>query len=167
MDAVATAATELILSSQRLPPLLNVVHPRPITWKGVFESINSSIGGQPLKMVPLIEWLETLESTARDGGSEDLQRLVSAGTVRRGVIPRLSPQFVSEQPALKIVPFLRAVAAAARNVGHKLVEAGGVPSYETSKLQHYCASMSSLEPLGGEHAEAWVAHWRRLGFLDA
>ena len=69
------------------------------------------------------------------------------------------------QPAVKILPFLRGVSEAARSVGRNAVEAGGIPSYETRKLQQYSPSMKNLEPLGDAHASAWVAYWKQSGFL--
>lgn len=64
------------------------------------------------------------------------------------------------QPALKILPFLRGVAAAAEGA-----EAGGLPAFETGTLEAL-PGVAGLEPLGARHAEAWVRYWRAQGFVE-
>ena len=76
MDAVASAAKDLVVSSDQLPALVNVVHPRPIHWRDVIENINSSLD-QPLKIVPFEDWLKAVESNPSRGDSEELIRIVS------------------------------------------------------------------------------------------
>lgn len=74
-----------------------------------------------------------------------------------------------EQPALKIPEFFRGITitqARAASVNNATMEAGGVPQYATGKLQQYSPSFGALEPLGEAHARAWVAYWKKQGFLD-
>lgn len=78
MDAVATAATDFVLSSEHLPALVNVVHPRPSSWRGVMESINSSLG-RKLKLVPFADWLGAVEAIGSRGTSADVERVVGFG----------------------------------------------------------------------------------------
>lgn len=78
MDAVATAVTEMVLSTEYLPPLVNVSHPRPVTWHEVFTNINSSFKDTPLQIVPLDDWLQRLQAVSDEDASVDLQRIVSA-----------------------------------------------------------------------------------------
>ena len=76
MDAVATAATDFVLSSERLPALVNVVHPRLTPWRTIMEDINTSLGLQ-LRLVPFDQWLSALNVVAARATAEDTERLVS------------------------------------------------------------------------------------------
>ena len=76
MDAVAIAVKELILSNEKLPPLVNVVHPRPVPWRSIFDSVNSNLSTRALNIVPLHEWLQNLEDASQRGTQEDLERFV-------------------------------------------------------------------------------------------
>lgn len=67
---------ELILSSDRAPDLLNVVHPRPALWSDVLGAINSALGTQ-LPSVPYAQWLAKLEALGAHAGSAQLEAVVS------------------------------------------------------------------------------------------
>ncbi|GJE99007.1 acetyl-CoA synthetase-like protein [Phanerochaete sordida] len=146
MDAVATAATDFVLSSERLPALVNVVHPRLTPWRTIMDDVNTSLGLQ-LPLVPFDQWLGALNVVAARAASEDTERL----------------------PALKILPFLQGLASAqARATDLKLsaVEAGGTPRFDTFKLQQFSPAVRELEPLSAEHVAAWIGYWKKQGFLD-
>ena len=79
MDAVAAAVTELVLSQECLPQLLNVVHPKPVGWHDVMVNISDSVAKfsvGPLQLVSMNSWLQSLEDAAHAGTHEDLERLV-------------------------------------------------------------------------------------------
>ena len=75
MDAVASVASDFVCSSEKWPTLVNVVHPRPITWRNVMSDINANLKRQ-LKLVPFNEWLTALETIAAKGTVQDVERLV-------------------------------------------------------------------------------------------
>ena len=52
------------------------------------------------------------------------------------------------QPAIKILDFFRGLGKGARIV------------FATDELQKRSAAVRKLDPIGKEHAEAWVAYWR-------
>ena len=67
------------------------------------------------------------------------------------------------------MPFLRGIAAAdERRVSLEVpaAEAGGVPSYDTGKLQRFSPSVAELGALTEVHAKAWIDYWRKQGFLS-
>lgn len=76
MDAVANIILDLVVLPQPEPPLVNVVHPRPIAWDTVFKLINDAIGAN-LPAVPYAEWLSKLEAHDKDSSTQTLQKIVS------------------------------------------------------------------------------------------
>lgn len=69
MDAVAQLCSDLVFTTNAPPRLVNVVHPDPVTWRHVFEAINSSLDAD-LPFVPMAQWLGKLEALAGDLGSQ-------------------------------------------------------------------------------------------------
>src|ERR1700734_738249 len=66
MDAVSDCIIELAFHNQRLPPVLNIVHPRPIEWNTIIKLINDGLVLQkkiatPLPLVSFQEWFSNLE----------------------------------------------------------------------------------------------------------
>lgn len=167
MDACAGAVVDLITSDQPLPPLVNVVHPRPTPWRTIFQHLNNAVSTEPLAVVPLSEWIRTLVSRAPQGDIQDHEQLVSQSIVL--FTSKHSKQAKNRQPALKLLEFLRAIAAlerfAANAAGPLTMEAGGTPAYATARLQEHSKTARTLAPIGEQHAKAWVGYWRRRGFL--
>jgi hypothetical protein len=68
VDAVAQSILEIALSNKSPPPVLNVVHPRPITWSSMIatlcNALNQSKRFHPdgLKLVSFQKWFKLLES---------------------------------------------------------------------------------------------------------
>ena len=67
MDAVSDCIMELAFHHQRLPPVLNIAHPRPIAWNTMFKFVNEDLVLQkkldaPLPFIPFPEWLSIVES---------------------------------------------------------------------------------------------------------
>lgn len=77
MDTVATAITDLVLSAQPLPRLVNVTHPHLVQWREIIENISVALHGKPLPIVPFDEWLRTLTEVSLQAKPEDLTRIVS------------------------------------------------------------------------------------------
>ena len=70
MDVVSDCITELAFHHQRLPPVLNIAHPRPTDWNTIFKLINDALVLQkkldaPLPLVSFQEWFSNVESHAR------------------------------------------------------------------------------------------------------
>ena len=84
MDAVSNSIVELIFHNKRLPPVLNVVHPRPTEWNTVIKIIGDALVLQkklssPLDLISFQEWFYILEAHAKAANQENNneQRIVS------------------------------------------------------------------------------------------
>ena len=75
MDAVAFAVSDLILTPQTLPLLVNVVHPRTTAWHEILENINKHIA-EPLPFTDFNSWVQQLEAHSESATVEDLERMV-------------------------------------------------------------------------------------------
>lgn len=75
MDAIGRMYIDWLLTDGELPPLVNVVHPRPTTWDVVFRGIQEELGYE-LPVVPMDIWVEKLEARAVDATAEDIENVV-------------------------------------------------------------------------------------------
>ena len=76
MDAVSSCIAGLVFHNKRLPPVLNLVHPRPIDWDRVIRLIGDSLISQkrldsPLSFVSFQTWFSTLEAHAKSANQEN------------------------------------------------------------------------------------------------
>jgi len=81
MDAVSNCITGLTFHKKHLPPVLNVVHPRPTDWNTVIKLIGDALVVQrklnsPLSFVSFQEWFSILESHAQSADQADERRIV-------------------------------------------------------------------------------------------
>lgn len=166
LDAVASVFTDLVVSNDSLPPLMNLTHPRPIAWRELFGYVNGALK-TPLRVAPYDEWLAAVEAAAATGKPADIA----------DVVCRLSPladsvsdNDVNFQPAVALLEFFRffrfMVAARAAETKAGIAEAGGVPPYATVLSQEYSSSLRALEKLNAAHAQAWIGYWRKKQFLE-
>lgn len=81
MDAVANVVKDLVLSEQRPPKLVNVVHPHPVPFRTVIEGFKASLG-QSIKIVAFNQWIHEVEGIAERGKAEDLDRVVCSLLLR-------------------------------------------------------------------------------------
>ncbi|GJE90357.1 acetyl-CoA synthetase-like protein [Phanerochaete sordida] len=143
-DTVARTYVDLVLAARALPPLLNLVHPRPAPWAAVVTGLNAALGKHALPVLPYAAWLARVEA-----------------------LPATSVN-MDRYPALKLLAFFRELAAgeqrAAAAEGHAL-EAGGLPVFATGKMQECSAALREAPAVGDAHAKAWVEYWRTSGFL--
>jgi hypothetical protein len=80
MDAVSNCIMELIFHNKRLPPVLNVVHPRPTEWNKVIKLIGDALVSQkkissPLDFISFQEWFYILEAHAKAANHENKNEL--------------------------------------------------------------------------------------------
>ena len=75
MNAITDITLDLIFSSDKLPSILNVVHPQPITWPEVFATLNDSLGGQ-MQMMSLSGWVADLERKSLLASPEMAENIV-------------------------------------------------------------------------------------------
>ncbi|KAH9932151.1 hypothetical protein B0H21DRAFT_699704 [Amylocystis lapponica] len=144
MDAVANATLDLLVSPDP-PAYVNVVHPRHIFWPEVAAAINKELGYE-LPLVPLEDWVESLARAAE--GASEIE--------------------IEAMPAIKVLEFFRGVLAWEQEAKHAQaseIEVGGLPIFETAKVQAASPTLRELQPLGEDDVRAWIKYWRQKGFL--
>jgi hypothetical protein len=75
LDAIGQAYVDWVLSEDKLPRLVNVVHPRPTTWDVILRGLREELGGS-LSLVPLSQWVKKLEAHSDSPTQEDLTAMV-------------------------------------------------------------------------------------------
>ena len=75
MDAVAGAILDLIHSSEPPSGMLNVVHPRPISWRATFEAANCALGLN-LRFIPFPDWVAQIEAKSVNASQQTLESIV-------------------------------------------------------------------------------------------
>ena len=80
MDAVSNCIVELIFQDKRLPPVLNLVHPKPTDWNTVIKLIRDALVLQkkldsPLALISFQEWFYILEAHAKAANQENENEL--------------------------------------------------------------------------------------------
>lgn len=151
MEAVSRAVIDVLLDKNP-PPLVNVVHPHPAPSREVFSAVNEVLGSSSkspkLPTVSWQMWIKNLETVAHDASEQDLTRM----------------------PAIKLLEFFRPIARGTAALPSEArtgeVEMGGLPLYDTAKIQNLCSAMKTLRPLGKEDAERWVSFWRKQRFIS-
>ncbi|GLB33171.1 putative acetyl-CoA synthetase-like protein [Lyophyllum shimeji] len=149
MDAVASAIVHVAVSDVHPPQALNLVHPRPIEWQEMISNIQATITevlGRDLKLVSFAEWLSAVEAHGQKAAVETFDTM----------------------PAIKLLDFFRSFAQAedtTKNCDMTRVEAGGLATFSTEKMQRISDLISQLPQIGREDARLWVNYWREVNFL--
>ncbi|KAG1866982.1 putative aminoadipate reductase [Suillus tomentosus] len=153
-DRVAAAALDVALSEAHVP-LVNINHPRPVSWRTIFEGVRDALvdSGETKNALPLEPysgWMQKLERRAQGAKERDFK----------------------EVPALKILSFLRGFLQPqnAESISGD-AEAGNGLQLMTDKACSLSSTMRRLstresEWLGPSHARAWVKYWKSKGFFQ-
>jgi hypothetical protein len=80
--AVSNAILDVAFAEVEPPIAVNLVHPKPIAWKTLMQPVADAIfelniTSNPIPLAPFSEWLEKLESSAKDSSEETIKRIVS------------------------------------------------------------------------------------------
>lgn len=80
-DRVAAAALDVALSEIHVP-LVNINHPRPVSWRTIFESVRDALveSGETKNALPLEPysgWMQKLERRAQGAKERDFKEVVS------------------------------------------------------------------------------------------
>jgi hypothetical protein len=80
MDAISNCIVELIFHNERLPPVLNLVHPRPTNWNTVIKLIGDALVlqkriGLSLPSISFQKWFYILEAHAKAANQENQNEL--------------------------------------------------------------------------------------------
>ncbi|EKM51562.1 uncharacterized protein PHACADRAFT_127221 [Phanerochaete carnosa HHB-10118-sp] len=138
LDAIGSAYIDWVVSDDKMPLLVNVVHPRPASWDVVLRGIKTELG-RDLPVIPLDVWIAKLDIQSSAATTEDLARV----------------------PALKLMGFFRRLAAARWDGGGRV---DGL-LFATDELQCSSPTMRELQPLSEDHARMWVRYWKARQYL--
>ncbi|KAF8438365.1 putative aminoadipate reductase [Boletus edulis BED1] len=155
---VCDAILDVAFAHEEPPLVVNLVHPRPSTWKSVMQPISEALyqkhlTSSRLPLIPFTEWVERLEEEAANTNEENAQRV----------------------PAVKLLGFLRALAqgdavirreSSSSEYVSEDVEAAGSPRFATDVAQRASETMHHLEPLSAVDAERWVEYWASVGMFN-
>ncbi|KAG1799974.1 putative aminoadipate reductase, partial [Suillus variegatus] len=149
--AVSNAILDVAFAEEVPPIAVNLVHPRPTAWKTLMQPITDAlverkVTNYPLPLVPFSEWLEKLESSAKDLSEETMERI----------------------PAIKLLNFMRSMARsdiAIRASGEMNSEAGGMTSFTTAVAERVSPTMRELKSLPSADAAQWVDYWEAMGMF--
>ncbi|KZT66300.1 acetyl-CoA synthetase-like protein [Daedalea quercina L-15889] len=133
--------------------IAHLVHSRPVAWSSIATVVSQELS------VPLLtyeEWLAKLESRA--GTHPDQIDSGHGGTEKH-----LSMEILQEVPALRLLPFFRALGQGQRGEGNAL----GFPKLDTSNA---VAASPTLADLGvaqvtPDVVERWLDSWRKNGYV--
>ena len=83
MHSVAQTILDIASSQPPVPPALNIVHPRPVTWNAVIGAINAAlveegIIGSKLPVVDFATWFSQLEQHSKNASEDSLRDIVSS-----------------------------------------------------------------------------------------
>ncbi|KAG5652628.1 putative NRPS-like protein biosynthetic cluster [Sphagnurus paluster] len=149
VDGVAGGILDIALGDKAPPPMLNLVHPRPVEWSNVIAGIKTAIKevlGRNLEVVPFGDWVSALEAHADTATAETMDSI----------------------PALKLLDFFRGVSRgndSLINPGAPSSEIGGLASFVTDTTLEISGVIRSLPQLGDAAAGLWVRYWYEVGFL--
>lgn len=134
----------------------------------VIQTINDALVqrrviSEPLPLLPFSDWFKKLEQRSKGADEEVMNVIVSpvCNAAMHGPCEfiRLT---LRTQPAVKILEFLREMAAADEDIrqsGRTDVEAGGLVALSTVKARAACSSLRDTAPISGEDAHRWVDYW--------
>ncbi|KAG2095134.1 putative aminoadipate reductase [Suillus discolor] len=150
--AVSNAILDVAFAEEEPPIAVNLVHPRPTAWKTLMQPIADAlverkVTSSPLPLVPFSEWLEKLESSAKDLGEESMERI----------------------PAIKLLNFMRSMTQsdiAIRASGEMGSEAGGMTLFTTAVAECVSPTMKELKSLSSADAAQWVDYWEAMGMFQ-
>ncbi|KAG1835812.1 putative aminoadipate reductase [Suillus subalutaceus] len=150
--AISNAILDVAFTKEEPPIAVNLVHPRPIAWRTLMQPVADAlverkVTSYPLPLVSFSEWLEKLESSAKDLSEETMKRI----------------------PAIKLLNFMRFMARSditIRVSGEMGSEAGGVASFATTVAERVSPTMKELESLSSADAAQWVDYWVAMGMFQ-
>jgi len=142
-DAVAGAILDVGLLEEENPPALNLVHPRPVQWRFIMETLANTLGNNShISLIPFSEWFELLERHAARGTNDS--------------------DVFTKMPAIKLLDFFKGLSLAKAEPD---AEVGGLAMFATDKLQRISTTIRELGPIGPQDIQNWGEYWKGLGFL--
>ncbi|KAJ7487932.1 hypothetical protein FB451DRAFT_1225962 [Mycena latifolia] len=147
-DTVARAVLDMSFHPFEEPTrsfsIFNLVHPQPVTWNFVLDSVRdimSSNSAKPLQLVKFSEWLAELESLATRCST----------TADHG-----------DLPGIRLLDFFSKLSAASD--GSVDSEFAGL-DLATDEIHAASPAVRSARKISIEEIEAWVGYWKSMGYL--
>ncbi|KII87501.1 hypothetical protein PLICRDRAFT_257848 [Plicaturopsis crispa FD-325 SS-3] len=149
--AVCQAIVDIVFAEAHPPLALNLVHPRPVSWRTLMTALQEALARETQKLltlVPFAQWFAIVKARAEHATEQDLQSI----------------------PSIKLLEFFGELSKADAEMrqlssGAADLEACGFKDLSTTKIQAVSPTMRNLEPVGREDVNAWVHHWSSKGFL--
>ncbi|KAE9406898.1 acetyl-CoA synthetase-like protein [Gymnopus androsaceus JB14] len=150
MDAVCSALLDVGFSREPAPITVNVVHPKPVSWTYVIQSIRAALieekhlSSDSLPLIPYHDWVDTVERHANNPTEADTQNI----------------------PAVKLLDFYRLQSNAddaLRKSGETTFESAALTPLKTTNVERLSKKIRTLEPLDDTIVRKWVRYWIDAG----
>lgn len=154
LDAAASTLLDIcICSAAELPPVVHVVHPRPVQWSDIMTAFAQVIKAQTEQDLPLLPLEEWNKRVAQASAATDV-------TSRYQHFPSTKIQ--------ETVDGMSQADQVARGLYETKVdetEAVGAPRLQTLISERLSSTLSSLPTLGHGDVAGWLAYWGRAGLF--
>ncbi|KAJ7673364.1 hypothetical protein B0H17DRAFT_1083222 [Mycena rosella] len=142
--AIMDVAFIPLQNSERLPSVLNLVHPLPVSWNFAMKSIRDTLlkesnGSNDLRLVEFSNWYKKLQA-GEAGGAYAKESL----------------------PALKILELVHYLANSSHGPWDS--EFGGT-NFSVAKMRALSPAVDNVGSITEEQVEAWVNYWHASGFI--
>ena len=122
---------------------LHLVHPRPVPFRTLIAPIAAALS---VPLVPYATWLRALEASLADDSDSEVDAMRA-------------------NPALRLLDFFRAQTSETEGRVLEGKEPMGVVRLATDVGERTSAELARMPPLDAKTSMAWVAAWRKSGFL--
>ncbi|THH28009.1 hypothetical protein EUX98_g6169 [Antrodiella citrinella] len=146
VDATARA----IIDARNSPhPILNLVHPRPVSWSSLLTPASQILR---LPLVPFADWLDRLRESSPGASHHD-----SADDTDEEAMK-------ANNPGAQLIPFYSFAEKA--GPGEEVM---GLPTLEVKRMVQVAPSLGEdkLGTLSEADVERWIGYWKKVGFLKA
>ncbi|EGO19943.1 hypothetical protein SERLADRAFT_418199 [Serpula lacrymans var. lacrymans S7.9] len=148
---VAQAMIDVAFSEKSSPGLINLVHPRPMSWNIIMDNIathlkDASVVSEPISLIPFNEWCSKLEHHVAQNQDIDLAKL----------------------PAIKLLDFFRGLNKSnglAEKDDDLYAEAFGFPAFMAQKIQSLSPAVAALRPLNHDNVIQWIDYWKSQKYI--
>lgn len=153
LDAAAKTLLE-VCSAKHLPPVVHIVHPRPIRWSALMEGFGKVFGllsGKELSLVPFSNWN---------------RMVVQAASSLDHVSARRRFPSTMMQTIFDTIARSDTLARNRSGIDFEEIQALGVPRLETCICTSQSPTMESIQPLGEEDVASWMRYWSSAGLFE-
>jgi hypothetical protein len=148
VDNISRIILDVLFKKEVLPTSLNVVHPKPIPWTYMINTVNHAL--QKNNVCPklaLVSWAEWMSKVEKFGSG------------------RLDQDLLQSLPAIKILTFFQGLSVHAGNgnaTSDVMVE---FPKFLTDTACKTSKTLCNMDPLTHTDIERWIDLWHLKGFF--